>query len=100
MSSVDSVVQAVGFNPCPDSAFVTVTPDVKSLDVIVPVLGDFECLFTRIVYALRMLRVCEPYDDRQDLIAAFRRPWPCDVQSVNVARVDGLDDLPRSGGNR
>ena len=46
------------------------------------------------VYALWVLRVCEPNDNRQDLIAAFRRPWPCDVQPVDVARVDGLDDLP------
>ena len=28
------------------------------------------------------------------LIAAFRRPWPCDVQPVDVSGVDGLDDLP------
>ena len=98
MSSADSVVQTIGFNPCPNSAFVTVAPDVKSLDVIVPVLGDFECLFARVVYALWVLRVCEEHDNRQDLIAAFRRSWPCDVQSVDVARVDGLDDLSRGGG--
>ena len=72
MSSVDSVVQTIGFNPCPNSAFVTVAPDVKSLDVIVPVLGDFECLFTRVVYALWVFWVGEEHDDGKDLIAAFR----------------------------
>ena len=30
--------------------------------------------------------------DRQDLFLAFRRPRARNVQSVNVPRVDGLDD--------
>ena len=100
MSSVDSVVQTVGFNPCPDAAFVTVTPDVKSLDVFVPVLDRLKCPVACVVYVLRVFWVGEPHDNGKDLIAALWRPWPCDVQSVNVARIDGLDDLPRSGGNR
>ena len=45
------------------------------------------------VYVLRMLRIGEPHDNRQDLIAAFLRPRADDIQSVDVARVDGLDNL-------
>ena len=100
MSSVDSVVQTVGFDPCPDSAFVTVTPDVKPFDVFVSALGDFEGLFASVVYALRVSRIGEPRDNRHHLIAAFRCSWTAYIQSVDVTRVDGLDDLPRSGGNR
>ena len=50
----------------------------------------------RVVYVLRMLRIGEPHDNRQDLIAAFRCSRADDVQSVDVARVDGLDNLSSS----
>ena len=88
MSSVDSVVQTLGFNPSPDSALVTVAPDVKSFDVFIPVLGDSERLLARVVYVLQMLWVGEPRDDGKDLIATFRRSWSCDIQPVDVAGVD------------
>ena len=90
----DVVVQSIGFNPCPDATFVAVTPPIQSLDIFVAVSHRSKRPVASVVYVLRMLRVCEPNDNRQDLIAAFRRSWPCDVQSVGVARVDGFGDLP------
>ena len=92
----DVVVQSIGFNPCPDATFVAVTPPIQSLDIFVAVSRRSKCPVASVVYALRMFRIGEPHDDGKDLIAAFRQPWPCDVQSVDVARVDGLDDLPFS----
>ena len=91
----DVMGQTIGFDPCPDSAFVTVAPDVKPLDVFVPVSCRSECPVASVVYALWMLRVGKEHYDGQDLIAAFRCSWPCDVQPLGVARVDGLDDLSR-----
>ena len=93
------MVESVGFNPSPNPTFIPITPDEKRVLILVPVLDRSKRPVTRVVYALWVLRVCEEHDNRQDLIAAFRRSWPCDVQSVDVARVDGLDDLPRSSGN-
>ena len=40
-----------------------------------------------------MFWVGEEHDDGKDLIAAFRRSWSCDIQSLDIARVDGFDDL-------
>ena len=95
----DVVVQPIGFNPCPDAAFVAMTPPIQPFGIFIAALNRSKRPVTGVVYALWVLRVCEEHDNRQDLIAAFRRSWPCDVQSVDVARVDGLDDLPRSSGN-
>ena len=88
------MIEAVCFNPSPDSAFVAMTPKVKPFFVNVTVFGEVKGSFAGVINALRMLRICEPHDNRQDLVAAFRRPWPCDVQPVDVARVDGLGDFP------
>ena len=71
-------------------------PKIQFLLVIVAIFDYMICPVASVVYVLRMLWVCEPNDNRQDLIAAFRRPWPRDVQSFDIARVDGLDDLPPS----
>ena len=95
----DVVVQPISFNPCPDAAFVAMTPPIQPFDIFVAVPGRSKCPVACVVYVLRMLWVCEPRDDGKDLIAAFRCPWAGDVQSVGVARVDGLDDLSRGGGN-
>ena len=100
ISLFDVVVQPIGFNPSPDTAFVAMTPAIQSLSVLVPISDWSECPVASVVYALWVSRIGEEHDDGKDLIAAFRRPWPGDVQSVDVARVDGLDDLSCSGGNR
>ena len=89
-----SAVETIGFNPCPDEAFISIAPFEEIVRVAIPVSDFSEGNFASVVYTLRVLRIGEEHDNRQDLIAALRRPWPCDVQSVDVARVDGLDDLP------
>ena len=80
------MVETVGFNPSPNPAFVAMTPEIKPFFVNVTVFGEVKGSFAGVINALWMLRICEPRDDGIDLIAAFRRPWPCDVQSVDVAR--------------
>ena len=94
MSLFDVVVQPIGLDPGPDTAFVAVAPPIQPLNILVPIPDWSICPVTRMVYALWMSWVREPHDNRQDLVAAFRSPWSCDVQSLDVARVDGLDDLP------
>ena len=94
--SIYVVVQTVGLDPCPNATFIPMTPKIKFLFVVVAIFDYMIRHVASVVYVLRMLRICEPHDNRHHLIAAFRRPWPCDIQSVGVARVDGLDDpLPR-----
>ena len=90
----DVVVQPIGFNPCPDAAFIAMTPPIQPFDIFVSALNRSKRPVTGVVYALWVSRIGEEHDDGKDLIAAFRRPWPCDVQSVDVTRVDGLDDFP------
>ena len=92
ISLFDVVVQPIGLDPGPDAAFVAVTPPIQSLDIFVPVLDRSKRPVASVVYALWVFWVGEEHDDGKDLIAAFRRSWPCDVQSVDVACVDGLDD--------
>ena len=93
MSLFDVVVHPIGFDPSPNAAFVAMTPKVKPFFVNVTVFGEVKGSFAGVINALRMLRIGEPHDNRQDLIAAFLRPRADDVQSVDVARVDGFDDL-------
>ena len=97
--SIYVVVQTVGFNPCPNATFIPMTPKIKFLFVVVAIFDYMIRPVTGVMDVLWMLWVGKKHHNRQDLIAAFRCPWPCDVQSVGVARVDGLDDLPCSGGN-
>ena len=82
----DAVIETVCFNPSPNPAFVAMTPKVKPFFVNVTVFGKVKGSFASVINALWVFRVGEEHNDRQDLIAAFRRPWPCDVQSVDVAR--------------
>ena len=93
--SLDVVVQTVGLDPCPNAAFIPMTPKVEFFFVVIAIFDYAIRPVATVMYVLRMLWVREEYDDGKDLIAAFRRSWPCDVQPVGVARVDGLDDLSR-----
>ena len=93
------MVESVGFNPSPNPTFIPITPDEKRVLILVPVLDRSKRPVASVVYALWVFWVGEEHDDGKDLIAALRRSWPCDVQSVDVARIDGLDNLPRSSGN-
>ena len=93
ISLFDVVVQPIGFDPGPDAAFVAMTPPIQPFDIFVAVPGRSKCPVACVVYVLRMLWVCEPRDDGKGLIAAFWCSWTGDVQSVNVARIDGLDNL-------
>ena len=92
------MVETIGLHPCPDAAFVPIAPDEEVVSVVIAVPDFSKGDFTRVMYALWVFRIGEEHDNRQDLIATFRRPWPCDVKPVGVARVDGLDDLSSSFG--
>ena len=93
------MVESVGFNPSPNPTFIPITPDEKRVLILVPVLDRSKRPVTGVVYALWVFWVGEPYDNGQNLISTFRCSWAAYVQSVDIARVDGLDDLPRSGGD-
>ena len=88
MSLFDVVVHPIGFDPSPNAAFVAMTPPIQPLDIFVAVLYRSKCPVASVMHILRMLRIGEPHDNRQDLIAAFLRSRADDVQSVDVARVD------------
>ena len=88
ISLFDVVVHPIGFDPSPNAAFVAMTPPIQPLDIFIAVSYRSKCHIASVVYVLRMLRIGEPHDNRQDLIAAFLRPRADDVQSVDVARVD------------
>ena len=98
MWSIYVVVQTIGLDPCPNATFIPMAPKIQFLFVVVAIFDYMIRPVASMVYILMVSRVREPYDNRQDLIVAFRCPWPCDVQSVNVARVDGFDDLSSSLG--
>ena len=94
MRSIYVVVQTVGFNPCPNATFIPMTPKIQFLFAVVAI---FDCTIrpvASVMHVLQVLRVGEPCDDGQDLVAASLRPRTADVQPVGIARVDGLYDFP------
>ena len=93
ISLFDVVVQPIGFDPGPDAAFVAMTPPIQPFDIFVAVPGRSKCPVACVVYVLRVSRVRKPRDDGHHLLAARRRPWPPDFQSVGIAGIDGLDDF-------
>ena len=62
---VYSMVETIGLNPRPDTAFISVAPLKEIVRVAISVSGFSEGDFTRMVYVLQVLRVGEPYDDGQ-----------------------------------
>ena len=68
-------------------------PKVQFLFAGVAVFGRAVCHVAGMVYVLRVSRVRKPRDDGHHLLAARRRPWPPDFQSVDIAGIDGLDDF-------
>ena len=84
----DVMGQTIGFDQSPNPTLVSAAPFEKRVLILVAVSYRSKCHIASVVYVLRMLRIGEPHDNRQDLIAAFLCPRADDVQSVDVARVD------------
>ena len=92
--ATDAVVEAIGFNPGPETTFVPLTPHEERMGIPVSAGQGTEGPLTSVVYALRMPWVCEPHDNGHHLLSAGRRSRPVNLQPIGVSGVDGPDDFP------